>query len=278
MGCPNLHVLLPKVIVGIGIVRPDEQCLQTIMPGKRRRFPRDRGECGFERSSFNVEIGFASCDRIAGDTNAEAQIGERHRQIQRRSVVGAIPDSYADVIISRGQECKWRHRQAPAENLNVRVVPSDGQTHLHEVVLRVDEWVGPLEDGWGNGDASAAAVATLAAIVAGIGYRATEAFQCWHQNHQAGKQVAYGPWDRLPPLRDAAHKRLLHHLGLIVRSKTNVFSTTSRSVNFTSTCFGEGNARSRSAGTNCARSFIVATSACWLCVYRLGRRGNSGLA
>src|SRR5205807_1996144 len=91
--------------------------------------------------------------------------------------------------------------------------------HLHEVVLRVDEWVGPLEDGWGNGDASAAAVATLAAIVAGIGYRATEAFQCWHQNHQAGKQVAYCPWDRMPSLRDAAHTRLLHHLGLIVRSK-----------------------------------------------------------
>ena len=33
-----------------------------------------------------------------------------------------------------------------------------------------------------------------------------------------------------------------------MRSKTNVFSTTSRSINFTSTSFGEGNARSRSAG------------------------------
>jgi hypothetical protein len=45
-----------------------------------------------------------------------------------------------------------------------------------------------------------------------------------------------------------------------VRSETNVFSTTFRSINFTSICFGEGNARSRSAGMNCARSFIVATS------------------
>ncbi len=45
-----------------------------------------------------------------------------------------------------------------------------------------------------------------------------------------------------------------------MRSKTNVFSTTSRSINFTSTSFGEGNARSRSAGMNCAKSFVVATS------------------
>jgi hypothetical protein len=45
-----------------------------------------------------------------------------------------------------------------------------------------------------------------------------------------------------------------------VRSKTNVFSTTSRSINFTSTSFGEGNVRSWSAGMDCAKSFIVATS------------------
>jgi hypothetical protein len=43
-----------------------------------------------------------------------------------------------------------------------------------------------------------------------------------------------------------------------VRSKTNAFSTTSRSINLV--CFGEGNARSRSAGMNCAWSFIVVTS------------------
>src|SRR5260370_23370611 len=39
MGFPNLNVLLPKIVVGIGIVRPNEECLQTIMPGNRRRLP-----------------------------------------------------------------------------------------------------------------------------------------------------------------------------------------------------------------------------------------------
>ncbi|HEV8334620.1 MAG TPA: hypothetical protein VGQ22_24575 [Steroidobacteraceae bacterium] len=97
------------------------------------------------RTANDAEVDLRIADRIRDRTDAEAQIGEPHRQSYHRRLGRPVPHARHDVIFGIRLEQKGRDWVAVAVELNVGIVPRDAETELHQVGLRIDERIWTLK-------------------------------------------------------------------------------------------------------------------------------------
>jgi len=86
-------------------------------------------------------------DGHADGANAEIEVREGHEYVHNWGVGEIVPNPGDDFVSGCGEELGRVHRGAVQIELDVRIVPGHGEAEAGEVVLVIDQRIGPDEGG-----------------------------------------------------------------------------------------------------------------------------------
>jgi len=136
-------VLLSQVVVWVCIIGPIQLSLQAVMSGNSWRVPQKGGKHRTMGRAFDPKIHTSVGDGEARISEAYVQITEVHTQANSRRIVRVVPDTNQNFVVGVGAGIARRHRMVQhIEELDIRVVPGDGEALAHQPLLRIQHRVG----------------------------------------------------------------------------------------------------------------------------------------
>lgn len=94
----DVGVFLAHVVIGIGVVRPVQACLQTIVSCVHRCLPDKRGKRRALGGAFSAEVDYCLTDQSTAWPGSETEVSEINRKARSWRVIRIVPDAYADFL------------------------------------------------------------------------------------------------------------------------------------------------------------------------------------